>query len=228
MKSLQLKNSSRGVGMVEIMVGVTISSLLTIAVITVYLSQNVMFNQQSSRNYASSDAWDVYAVVSNMIRHAQINSFTINYGEGGRNDESPAEIELLNTDGDVTNDEITIDFSVPAGMSVWPNNVSPFNNNIFSLTWQNFGGDSYEIQITTDDGSGPSDPILLAGGNTGGNTKIINFDLWPLDEDGNLRANITDTPTGGYRLVISTRSSMKAGSSDPVFTVSGVIVPRNS
>jgi hypothetical protein len=113
-------------------------------------------------------------------------------------------------------------------MSIWPNSQAPYDKNVMRLTWKNYGSDKYQVLIELDDGSGFETPILLAGGDAGGNTRIINFDLWPLNADGARQANVTDAPAGGYQMTISTRSSMSAGESDPVFTVSGVIVPRNS
>ena len=227
-KELNLKNKMLGVGMIEILVGIVISSLLTIAVVTVYMSQNVMFKQQSSRNYAAADTWDVFSLVSGIIRHAQINSFAISYGGGGLNDDDPAEIELLGDDDLVANDEITVTFSVPNGMRVWPNDTAPYNNNVMRLTWQNSGDNPYQVTIETNNGAGFEPPIVLAGGNAGVSSQIINFDLWPLDAEGNRQPLVTSAPVGGYQLIISTRAAMSAGESDPVFTVSGVVVPRNS
>ena len=223
-----MKQAMQGVGMIEILVGIVISSLLTIAVITVYMSQNLMFKQQSSRNYAAADTWDVYGLISGILRHAQINSFNINYGAtGGLNPDDPVEIELLDDDLSVKNDEITVLFSVPTGMNIWPNDVAPFNRNVMRMTWTNNGADSYRIEIATDDGGGFSDPIILAGGNQGGNTRIINFDVWPMNAQGERQAAVTDPPIGGYQIVVSTRAAMQNGNSDPVFTVSGIILPRN-
>ncbi len=228
MRQIKLRKFSCGVGMVEILIGITISSLLTIAVVTVYLSQNVMFNQQSSRNQAASNAWDVYALVTGLVRHSQVDSFDINYGSGGRNPDGPENIELLGPSDEVVNDEITVTFSLPVGMKVWPNDVAPFDKNVVRLTWKSFGDDRYKIQVELNDGSGFGAPILIAGGTDGSNTRIINFDMWPLDSTGALQANLTDSPDGGFRVLISTRASMAVGESDPVFTVSGSVLPKNS
>lgn len=223
----KMKKAMQGVGMIEILVGIVISSLLTIAVITVYMSQNVMFKQQSSRNFAAADTWDVYSLVAGIMRHAQINGFDIDYGVGELNSDDPFEIELLDDDFAVQNDEITINFSVPTGMSIWPNDVAPFDRNIMRMTWRNNGTDSFRIEIATDNGAGFSDPVILAGGNEGGNTRIINFDVWPMSAQGQRQPNVDSPPIGGYQVVISTRAAMQNGNSDPVFTVSGIVLPRN-
>ena len=225
MRHLNLRKSMLGVGLIEIMIGVVISSLLTIAVVTVYVSQNAMFKHQSSRNFAAADTWDVFSLIGGVIRHSQINSFTIDYGVGDLNPDD--EIELLDG-GEVINDQITITFSVPNGMRVWPNDVAPFDRNVVRLTWQNFGGNSSQIRIETNDGAGFNTPVVIAGGNVGGNSRIINFDLWPLDAEGVRQALVTAVPVGGYQMTISTRAGLRSDESDPVFTVSGVVVPRNS
>ena len=227
MRQRKLKNSSRGVGMVEVLIGITISSLLTIAVVSVYLSQNVMFNKQSSRNQASSSAWDVYTLVTGLIRHAQVDSFDIVYGVGGINPPGPDDIELLDN-GAVVQDQITVTFSIPVGMKVWPNVTAPFDKNVVRLTWQSFGANSFQMQVELNDGGGFEAPILIAGGADGGTTRIINFDIWPLDSTGVLQPNLSDSPDGGFRVLISTRAGMSMIDTDPVFTVSGSVLPKNS
>ena len=46
--------------------------------------------------------------------------------------------------------------------------------------------------------------------------------------EGVRQALVTAVPVGGYQMTISTRAGLRSDESDPVFTVSGVVVPRNS
>jgi len=207
--------------MMELMVGITISSLLTIAVVTVFASQTAVFTKQSSRNQAAEDAWDAYALLSNLIKHANINSFDLNYDSGERNTGDPVPIE-------VADDEFNVDFTLPVGMGVWPNNAVPFDQNQIRITWSNTGAAKYKVMISTSpDGMNYSQPILVSGGEDRGISAVVNLDLWPLDADGQPQAAAGDVALSGYQMVLSTRAGYKSGDSDPVFTVTGMIVPRN-
>lgn len=222
------KKYTGGFGMVEVMVGVTIASLMTIAVVSVYISQSATFTRQSSRNYAASDAWDAYAAVNNLLKHARFSSFNVSYGAGAFNDGVPPPVELLDTGtGAVAPDEITVTFQTPLGMDVWPNNVAPFAKNQMRLTWRNSGADSYQIRLVISNGITADPAIILAGGNRGANSRVINVDLWPLDRAGVRRASAADSPLGGYQLALSTRAGVIASESDPVITVAGMVRPRN-
>lgn len=208
--------------MMELMIGITISSLLTIAVVTVFVSQTAVFTKQSSRNQAAEDAWDAYSLLSNLIKHAEIDSFVLAYGIGERNTGNPVPVE-------VASDALRIDFTLPSGMAIWPNVVPPdFDRNQIRITWSNTGAAQYQIMISTSpDGLNYSLPILVAGGDDSGISAVINLDLWPLDADGQPQAAATDTAISGYQMVLSTRAGYKSGDSDPVFTITGMIVPRN-
>lgn len=207
--------------MMELMVGITISSLLTIAVVTVFVSQTAVFAKQSSRNQAAEDAWNAYDLLSNLIKHAEINSFLLDYSAGERNTGNPVPVEVVS-------DELDIDFRLPLGIAVWPNNVAPFDRNQIRITWSNTGAAKYQIMIATSpDGLNYSLPILVAGGEDIGVSAVINLDLWPLDAEGQLQAGVDDAPISGYQIVLSTRAGYKSGDSDPVFTITGMIVPRN-
>lgn len=226
--AMKIKYSKQsGFSMIELMVGITIASLLTIAVISVFVNLSGTFSRQTSRNAAAADAWEAYAVVSRLLEHAEISSIQVSYGAGSFNEGMPPApgtppIELAG------NDEIQITFRTPSGMNVWPNNQGPaFNRNQMTLTWQNHGTDKYEIKLVISDGAVANPEIVLTGGSEEGNSTVINFDIWPLDINGAKRTSANDEADGGYWVVINTRAGMKTAESDPVFSVSGRVVPRN-
>lgn len=217
-----------GFGLVEVMIGVAIASLMTIAVVTVYITQSATFAKQTSRNSAAEDAWNAFYLLDTLFKHAESNGFTVEYGAtGARNIGNPPPIELLDAVGVVGEDEITVTFQIPLGMNIWPNDVDPYDRNQMRLKWSNYGDNKYQITLATSDGTGFGGETVLAGGDGGGNSKVINLDFWPLDANGVPRANATDYANGGYQITLSTRAGQKAGESDPVFTVSSVVLPRN-
>lgn len=220
------RNTQFGFTMIELMVGITIACIMTVAIVNVYVNQNATLSRQNSRNVAAADAWEAYGLIKRLLEHADIASFSATYGKGARNSTNPPAIELLDNANKPADDEIEVNFRTPWQMNIWPNDQFPFQMNQMKLTWKNYGEDNYVIKLVISDGASTQE-ILLAGGAQNGNSKVINLDIWPVGNDGAPQANPTDRPYGGFLVVLNTRAGQKTGESDPTFSVSGRVIPRN-
>ncbi len=203
-----------GFTLIEMMVSVTIALLLSIAVIFLYVGQTQVFAQAARKDQMSQEVVQGYEVLSRLLRQAQICldatlcggsivTVTPSYGSGARNSVSSLEL---------SNDNLQLDFTIPAGYSIWPNSTAPYNNNSIRISWSNSGANAYQIVVR----SGASfaalgDPIVLIGANDAYNTRIINLDVWPLQANGTAAGAATDRPDGGYQLTMTGR----VGPADP-------------
>lgn len=232
------RNRLSGVTLIEMMIALVISMLITIAAMSAYVGQSRVVVHQARKDQASQTDTLTYEVLSRLLRHAQTGLISITYGGAGAA-AAPNASSVL----EVASDSITVDFTLPSGYAIWPNDVSPFTNNAVRLTWSNTGTNAYQVRIAnaaTTAGLGTATFTTVAGSNDGSNARIINLDYWPLQGDGrSLQATAGSSADGGYRLTLTTR----AGIADPGYTnpqdpngslknyrtssIMGVVVPRN-
>lgn len=224
-----------GVTLIEMMIALVISMLITIAAMSAYVGQSRVVVHQARKDQASQTDALAYEVLSRLLRHAETGSISITYPAGVSPNASSAP--------EIASDSITVDFTLPSGYAIWPNDVSPYADKAVRLSWSNSGANAYQVRIAkaaTTAGLGTATFSTVAGNNEGSNARIINLDYWPLQSDGRtLQATAGSSADGGYRLTLTTR----AGIPDPGYinpqdptgslknyrtaSVTGVVVPRN-
>ncbi len=156
-QSLQ-KNHQRGFTLVELMVSITLASILSLAVIAAYSNQAATFINQGRSNQAAEDGREAFTVINRLLRQAIRSTITINQ----------------------TATQTTIDFTLPAGFPVWPNTTAPYDRNAVRILWSSTGANSDQIRIasaTSLGALGAAPLVTLVGSNSGFNTRIIGLTL---------------------------------------------------
>ncbi len=208
----------RGQTLVEMMVALTIAMVISIATMYLYSGQVRTFYHTARKQQTTEEIQAAFEAVTTLLRQAEMcltctpaQQISINYPAGIVNPNGPQTPYLAN-------DGISLDFTVPAGYAVWPNDVAPYSNNAMHLTWSQASG-------TLTLSSGPSaaaaqaaSAVVIAGSTGRLNTRIVNFDVWPLIVGaGNALpapgATAGDKPTAGYHVVMTAR----VGTSDPSY-----------
>lgn len=115
---LSLRFCQAGASLVELMVSITISSFLGLAIAEVYARQAQTQLAQVQRSYAIQDATAAFGLVEDLIRQAEAGSVSVLTGPSG------TELRMR----------------LPAGLSVWPNDVPPYGNNEILVFWDNAAG----------------------------------------------------------------------------------------
>lgn len=227
-----------GLTLIEMMIALVIGMLLTVAAMAVYVGQSRVVVHQARKEQASQTGTLTYELLSRLLRHAETGSISITYGGSGAAAQPNA-----TTAPELSSDSITIDFTLPSGYAVWPNDVSPYTDNAVRIAWSNTGANAYQVRVAkaaSIGALGSATATTVAGSNTGADARILNLDYWPLQTDGRtLQTNAGDSPAGGYRLTLTTR----AGIADPGYinpndssgplknyrtlSIMGAVVPRN-
>jgi len=175
-----LHHACQGFTLIELMISVTLASLLSLGVITAYSHQAATFVNQGRSSQATEDGRDAFTVIGGLIRQALSSSLSIT--------QTPA--------------RTTIDFLIPAGFPVWPNTTAPYDRNAIRIQWTNTGAAANQIQIAsaTSLGALAGAPLTtLVGSNSGTNTRIIQLSLTAQAPAGYLLALVSrsgNTPPG--------------------------------
>ncbi len=119
--------ASLGFTLIELMISVTLASLLSLAVVAAYSNQAATFVNQGRSNQATEDGRDAFTVLSGLIRQAISSSLTINQ----------------------TVAQTTIDFQIPPGFPIWPNTTPPYDRNAIRILWTNTGPSANQIRIAS-------------------------------------------------------------------------------
>ncbi len=161
--------ASHGFTLIELMISITLASLLSLAVIAAYSNQAATFVNQGRSNQATEDGRDAFTVLSGLIRQAITSTLTINQSAT----------------------QTIIDFQIPPGFPVWPNTTAPYDRNAIRILWSNTGAAANQIRIAsaTSLGALPAAPLVtLVGSTAGANTRITHLPLTPQVPAGYLRA----------------------------------------
>lgn len=218
-----IKRCHSGFSLIELMVAVTIAMSLSVAVMVVYAGQVRTFSQVARKEQTSQESRSAFEVISNLVRQADLClsadtsrcptnlSIGLTY-PGGVTNPNPA-TTLQNA-----NDSIQIDFVVPSGYEIWPNNTPPYSNNAIRIEWDSADGIIWiSAGASVADGA-RAGRVELAGGSGNMNTQIINLDLWPqqISAAGTASdaAAANAKPTAGYRFSLTAR----VGTRDSTFT----------
>lgn len=209
------KQRHSGFSLVELMVAITVSMILSIGALYVYTGQTRTFYQVARKQQTAQEVAAAFEVITSLLRQAEmclvvsfsctaVQPITITYPAGVAN---PNPATTLQAD----NDSIAVSFVVPGGYYIWPNSAAPYADNTITLRWSSTDGVLYAQA-----GAQAAVPLAGAGGNM--NTRIVNFDVWPMvvDASGAVTrgALVTTKPTAGYRVVLTART----GAPDATYT----------
>ncbi len=202
-----------GLSLIELMIAVTIAMIMSIAAVSLYLNQMKTYVQTSRKEMTEQDARVVSVRLQQLLRQAVICTnntvaptcspiVAINITYTG------ATAPLASSALSVAGKTVQVVFELPSGYAMWPNTTAPYTNNQVTLDWTNNAGATQE-QIRVTNGGVTQ---VLSGDTT--NTKIINFDFWPLNADGTRGATASTVALGGYMLSLTAR----IGVADPSYT----------
>lgn len=155
------RRRERGFTLVEIMVSITVASILSLAVISTYSSQAGTYMTQGRSSQAVEDGREVYMVLNHLLRQAENSSIAITQNAGST----------------------IVDFTVPSGYAIWPNTTAPYDRNAIRIAWSDSGTNANQITVasaTSIGGLGGAQATALAGSNSGSNTRVIGLTMTAL------------------------------------------------
>jgi len=229
-----MKKRSLGFSLAELMVATTIATLMSMAVLAVYINQTSSVLTETERDTSIQEANRAFDKVSRLLRQAEKKSIKFAGTSNTKyNDENTPEI---------SDDALTINFMLPNGFNIWPNNQEPFDKNKISIRWTNQIDTAHQhaIQIANGvnfDALGNYDTI--AGGADENDNRIVNLDIWPLLNQNTIQSNLSQAANSGYVLKVTSKTAHKdmsftnpdesntAQKNYRTFTVTGIIAPRN-
>jgi len=192
-------NAQSGMSMVELMISLTVASLLSLAVLASFASQGEIFVNQSRRTQSYDDGRMVFDVLVRMLRQAESSSISV-------------------TDN---GSDLVASFTLPAGFPIWPNVDSGYSQNHIFIKWADHddAGNGFlkdRIRLAKSDTStmpASAQFITLAGNDSGANTRITDLNI-------NLQADARN-----YRL--SLNASAGNAKTSIVSNFDGLVMPRN-
>ncbi len=201
---------NRGYTLVEMMVAITIAMVVSIATIYLYTGQVRTFYHTARKQQTTEEIQAAFETVTTLLRQAEMcltcnpaQQISIIYPAGIANPNGPQTLHQAN-------DAIDLDFTVPAGYAIWPNDAAaPYANNAMHLSWSQAGGTLLLSSGPTMAAAQAASSVVIAGSTGRMNTRIVNFDVWPqVVGVGNLPtagASATTKPTAGYHVVMTAR-----------------------
>jgi hypothetical protein len=192
------------------MVSLTIAMVISISTMYLYSGQIHTFYYTARKQQTTEEIQAAFEAVTNLVRQAEMcltcnpaQQISITYPAGVTNPNGPQTPYLAN-------DEISLDFTVPSGYAIWPNDKAPpYAKNAMHLTWSQATGALLLSSGLTTAAAQTASSVAIAGSSGRLNTRIVNFDVWPLVANaGNLPtpgASASDKPTAGYHVVITAR-----------------------
>lgn len=230
------RSKQGGLTITELLVGMLMTSILALAGLELMTANAKITMQETGHSAALSDAQQLFRVLSEFLKQAEIcasctptKALDITYGSAT----NPNPANALTQVGD----SIQIDFVLPDGYKIWPNDTAPYNQPVVRVAWANANG---ELTIahaadTATLGAATAEKLIRV---TQRSSRIINVDLWPLTSTGAHQGTANASPDGGYELCVAAKSPIQ----DPSFNnpddsgdlyhyrtakVCGVIFPRN-
>lgn len=207
-----------GFSLIEMMVSLTVAMMLSIATIYVYSGQVSTFYHTARKQQTNDELQAAFEAVTDLLRQAEMcltcnptQTIAITYPAGVANPNGLL-VPFL------ANDAISVDFSVPKGYPIWPNDVAPYADDAMHLTWSQATG-VLQLSKGIDVASAQTAVATDMAGSSGRlNTRIVNFDIWPLKIGAGFNAvagaSVADKPNAGYHVVMTAR----VGSQDPAYT----------
>lgn len=194
-------HTQRGLSLVELMISLTVASILSIAVLASFTSQASIFINQSRRTQSYDEGRMAFEALTRLIRHAESSSINISTNDGSK---------------------LAFSFTIPSGYPIWPNTSGSFSDNHIFVKWadQNDPSNGYaKHQIRLAKSSTSSMPaadqfVTLAGADQGANARITALILSLQGDNRNYRIGLT-------------ASAGKTAENSIVSSFDGLVMPRN-
>jgi len=171
---------NQGFTLVEVMISITVASMLSLAVVSAYSTQAGTYMSQGRNSQSVEDGREIYMMLNRLFRQAENSSISITQNATST----------------------TVDFTVPSGFSIWPNTTAPYALNAIRVAWSSTGANANQVMISSANalgGLGAAPSVALAGSNTGRNTRVIGLTMTALAPAGYTLAVTTRagaTPAG--------------------------------
>lgn len=195
--------------LVEMMIALTLAMLISIAAMFLYSGQMRTFFHHARKQQTNGEVQAAFEAITTLLRQAEmclscatVQQISIVYPNGIANPNAASSPYIAN-------DGVDLDFTIPAGYAIWPNNTAaPYSNNAIHLNWSQTSGqlklgNGTDTATATAAAQGAS-AVVVAGGSGNMNTRIINFDVWPLTTTGQ-GANAAAKPNAGYHVALTAR-----------------------
>src|SRR5512146_2388532 len=165
--------------LIELMIALTIAMVISISTMYLYSGQVRTFYHTARKQQTTEEIQAAFEAITSLLRQAEMcltctpgQQISIAYPAG-----------IANPNGAKTpylaNDGISIDFTVPSGYAIWPNDTAPYANNAMHLTWSQATG-KLMLSSGSDAATAQAAAGVVIAGSTGRmNTRIVNFDVWP-------------------------------------------------
>jgi len=197
MMTSMLKQS--GMSMVELMISLTVASILSLSVLASFASQSEIFLNQSRRTQSYDDGRSAFDVLTRLLRHAEAGSITI-------------------TDN---NNDLTLAFTVPAGYPIWPNLSGNYTDNHIFIKWSDhddsangFGKDQIRLAKSSSSSMPSANQfVTFAGADNGSNTRITDLNISLQGDSHNYRLNLIASAGNTKTSIVS--------------NFDGLVMPRN-
>lgn len=196
-----------GYTLIELMVSLLLAMLISIAAMYLFGGQMHSFYQHARKQQTSGEVQSAFEAITTLLRQAEMclscnpaQQIAITYPAGLANPNQATTPYLAG-------DAIDLDFTVPAGYAIWPNNNAPYANNTIHLSWSQANG-TVKLGNGPDAATATAAAIDIAGSNGNLNTRIVNLDVWPLTTGGT-GASAADKPNAGYHVVMTARTGNK-------------------
>jgi len=185
--------------MVELMISLTVASILSLAVLASFASQSEIFLNQSRRAQSYDDGRMAFDVLTRLLRHAEAGSISV-------------------TDN---NSDLTAQFTIPAGYPIWPNVTSGYSENHIFIKWADhddsangFAKDQIRLAKSTSSSVPANDQfVTLAGADNGGNTRITDLNITLQGDSRNYRLSLNASAGNSVTAIAS--------------SFDGLVMPRN-
>lgn len=198
-----------GQSLVEMMIALAVAMIISIAALYLYGGQMRSFYQHARKQQTTEEVQAAFETVTALLREAEMcltcatpQQISITYPAAVANPNA-AKIPYLANDG------ISLDFTVPAGYAIWPDSTAPYTSNAMHLNWSQANG-TLTLSNGPDAASAQAATAITIGGSSGRiNTRIVNFDVWPMVIGASgvpvAAAAATDKPTAGYHVSLTAR-----------------------
>lgn len=227
---------SAGFTFIDLLIGMAMTSIIALIAMNLLLTNMKVTSQHTGHSSAAADAQQLFRVISEFVKQAEICStcvpdktLDITY-LGASNPNSAGTLSL-------DNDDIQIDFLLPSGYKVWPNDTAPYTSPAVRLSWDNATGIA-SIRNAADKANLSAVTAQNLVSVTGRASRVVNIDLWPLAVGGVRQASTNALPDGGYELCVGVKPpSPDSNYVNPDDTgsllhyrtakVCGIVFPRN-
>ncbi len=202
--------NARGHTLVELMIALTLAGLVSVGVFALFAQQSGLLRQEARLQQGRQEGAYLFDLIATLLRQARADSVRIHIQPG-----TPPTAEQP----EGSDDAITIDLVLPAGVPIWPNTDG--QRPAVRLQWRREDGRLW-LATAAEPGALDRAPLRPFRGQAP-TTPLLDLDLWPLDARLRPQPSADAPAPGGYRLAL-----LLPGADAARWHVhSGLVAPRN-